>query len=146
MREGESAIRKMSTQRKRQRLYVELDEIGSSDGKHEFRVFSWSRRFGHDINISLVDKRQARLGLLVTAFASAGQPEHTAVQAFMVNDEALSIYRGLRRFRNDIYADDVYQYVIDGLHYSAVREELDQKPEDKQLFDYYKALSTIDQL
>ncbi len=146
IRLGESVLRHASNQRGRSRLGITEDFIESRDGQHEFRVISWTRRYGHDISLSLVDKRRAKLGLLVTACASSSiQPEHTALQAFAVNDDAMPPYRGLRRFKNDVFADDVVNIYLDAQQASVVREQLDQKPDETQLMDYAKALLTIRQ-
>jgi hypothetical protein len=117
--------------------------ITSSDGRYQFPVVSWQRRIDrNDVYMSIVDKRAARAGILLTARAGTEWPVIEVVKIIVVNDY-LAPCRGLSRVINHVFPSDVASDHVDDWQRSEVRWPLDSTLSEPQTADYVKAIATI---
>lgn len=128
-------------QRRAMGMNEEEELIEASRGRHVYPVLTWSRRIKRaETSLSLVDKRSARLGFMLTVHAGVEIPEMEVVKVFILNNELG--YRGLKRIVNGVEPEDVVGSYLDGLHRSTVRQPLRGSVSEEQSQDYIRAIAT----
>lgn len=137
MRMGLHVLELTGDTESRRKHELKRRRIVSSDEAHKFLAVLWQQG---QRSYTLVDKRPANVGLLLTVAETPPHARHTAVHAFAVT------YGGLRRFLNTAVATDVAPALLDAQQRSVVREAVDASPSLAQREDYALALSTVPNL